>query len=184
MEGGGLMSHAGTDEDIGFRVSRVLVLFIYGFAIVCTVMLAMAFFLELFNANEATPFVRWVFRATDRIVQPFRGIFPTVEGEQLALRSGAPFRDVHVLVARARDGCFGRLDRSEDRARQVLGARGRGSRINDSTGYDTRGRQPRRRAPRGGDSQPCGFVLALGRSRHTGVTRSSTVLTAHSTLAA
>jgi uncharacterized protein YggT (Ycf19 family) len=75
------MSQARSDRAVGFRVSRVLVLFIYGFAIVCTVILAMAFFLELFNANEATPFVRWVFRATDRIMQPFRGIFPAVEGE-------------------------------------------------------------------------------------------------------
>ncbi len=79
------MSHAGTDTGIGLRVARVLVLFIYGFAIACTVILAMAFFLELFNANEGTPFVRWVFRATDRIMQPFRGIFPAVEGESGSL---------------------------------------------------------------------------------------------------
>lgn len=75
------MSQARTGTSTGFRVARALVLFIYGFAIVCTVILAMAFFLELFNANEGTPFVQWVFRATDRIMQPFRGIFPTVEGE-------------------------------------------------------------------------------------------------------
>ena len=75
------MSHAGTEKSTGFRVARVLVLFIYGFAIVCTVILAMAFFLELFNANQGTPFVRWVFRATERIMQPFRGIFPAIEGE-------------------------------------------------------------------------------------------------------
>ena len=75
------MSQRNPEKDVGLRVSRVLVLFIYGFAIVCTVLLAMAFFLELFNANEATPFVRWVFRATDRIMQPFRGIFPAAEGE-------------------------------------------------------------------------------------------------------
>jgi uncharacterized protein YggT (Ycf19 family) len=79
------MSHAGTDKGTGYRIARVLVLFIYGFAIVCTVILAMAFFLELFNANEATPFVRWVMRATDRIMQPFRGIFPAVEGESGSL---------------------------------------------------------------------------------------------------
>ena len=79
------MSQASADKGIGFRVSRVLVLFIYGFAIVCTVILAMAFFLELFNANEGTPFVQWVFRATDRIMQPFRGIFPAVEGESGSL---------------------------------------------------------------------------------------------------
>ena len=75
------MSQANTGTSTGYRVARALVLFIYGFAIVCTVILAMAFFLELFNANEGTPFVQWVFRATDRIMQPFRGIFPTVEGE-------------------------------------------------------------------------------------------------------
>ena len=75
------MSQTGADKPTGLRVARGLVIFIYGFAIVCTVILAMAFFLELFNANEATPFVRWVFRATDRIMQPFRGIFPAVEGE-------------------------------------------------------------------------------------------------------
>ena len=79
------MSHAGTERSTGYRIARVLVLFIYGFAIVCTVILAMAFFLELFNANEATPFVRWVMRATDRIMQPFRGIFPAVEGESGSL---------------------------------------------------------------------------------------------------
>jgi uncharacterized protein YggT (Ycf19 family) len=75
------MSHAGNEKSTGFRVARLLVLFIYGFAIVCTVILAMAFFLELFNANQSTPFVRWVFRATERIMQPFRGIFPAIEGE-------------------------------------------------------------------------------------------------------
>ncbi|HEX5937780.1 MAG TPA: YggT family protein [Actinomycetota bacterium] len=79
------MAETGTEAQIGWRVSRVLVLFLYGFAIVCTVILAMAFFLQLFNANEATPFVRWVFRATDRIMQPFRGIFPAVEGESGSL---------------------------------------------------------------------------------------------------
>ena len=63
------------------RISRAIVLFVYGFAIACTIILAMAFFLELFNANESTPFVEWVFRATDRIMQPFRGIFPPIEGE-------------------------------------------------------------------------------------------------------
>ena len=74
------MAHTTTSSDPGLRVSRVLILFVYGFAIACTIILAMAFFLELFNANEGTPFVQWVFRATDRIMQPFRGIFPATEG--------------------------------------------------------------------------------------------------------
>ena len=69
----------------GLRVSRAIVVFVYGFAIACTVILAMAFFLELFNANESTPFVQWVFRAMHRVMQPFRGIFPAVEGENGSL---------------------------------------------------------------------------------------------------
>jgi uncharacterized protein YggT (Ycf19 family) len=79
------MAHTTTSSDPGLRVSRVLILFVYGFAIACTIILAMAFFLELFNANEGTPFVQWVFRATDRIMQPFRGIFPASEGENGSL---------------------------------------------------------------------------------------------------
>ena len=79
------MAHTTTSSDPGLRVSRVLILFVYGFAIACTIVLAMAFFLELFNANEGTPFVQWVFRATDRIMQPFRGIFPATEGESGSL---------------------------------------------------------------------------------------------------
>ena len=52
-----------------------------------------AFFLQLFNANQTAPFVDWVYRAARRIMQPFRGIFPSVEGEQ-----GSVF-DVSMLFA-------------------------------------------------------------------------------------
>ena len=76
-----------------YSISRVLILFVYGFAIVCIVILAMAFFLQLFNANTTAPFVDWVYRAAARIMQPFRGIFPSVEGEQ-----GSVF-DVSMLFA-------------------------------------------------------------------------------------
>ena len=65
-----------------YRISRALILFVYGFAIVCIVILATAFFLQLFKANTTAPFVDWVYRAARRIMQPFRGIFPSVEGEQ------------------------------------------------------------------------------------------------------
>ena len=63
------------------------------FAIACIVILAIAFFLQLFNANTTAPFVDWVYRAAKRIMQPFRGIFPSVEGEQ-----GSVF-DVSMLFA-------------------------------------------------------------------------------------
>ena len=88
------MSHqAARPVGPAYRISRALILFVYGFAIACIVILAMAFFLQLFNANTTAPFVDWVYRAARRIMQPFRGIFPSVEGEQ-----GSVF-DVAMLFA-------------------------------------------------------------------------------------
>lgn len=84
-------AHRGTSPI--YRISRVLVVFIYGFAVVAICLLAMAFFLRLFNANTSAPFVDWVYRATSRIMQPFRGIFPAIEGE-----TGSVF-DVSLLFA-------------------------------------------------------------------------------------
>jgi uncharacterized protein YggT (Ycf19 family) len=76
-----------------YRISRALILFVYGFAIACIVILAIAFFLQLFDANDEASFVDWVYRASGRIMQPFRGIFPSVTGEQ-----GSVF-DVSMLFA-------------------------------------------------------------------------------------
>jgi uncharacterized protein YggT (Ycf19 family) len=87
------MSHHARPVGPAYRISRGLILFVYGFAIVCIVILAIAFFLQLFNANQTAPFVDWTYRAAKRIMQPFRGIFPSVEGEQ-----GSVF-DVSMLFA-------------------------------------------------------------------------------------
>jgi uncharacterized protein YggT (Ycf19 family) len=89
------MSHQAHARRVGpaYRISRALILFVYAFAIACIVILAMAFFLQLFNANTTASFVDWVYRAARRIMQPFRGIFPSVQGEQ-----GSVF-DVSMLFA-------------------------------------------------------------------------------------
>jgi len=63
------------------RIARILVVFVYAFAVVSIAILATAFFLKLFNASTSAPFVQWIYRATRTIMQPFRGIFPAVEGE-------------------------------------------------------------------------------------------------------
>ena len=76
-----------------YWISRAIILFVYAFAIACIVILAIAFFLQLFNANQTAPFVDWTYRAAKRIMQPFRGIFPPLEGEQ-----GSVF-DVSMLFA-------------------------------------------------------------------------------------
>ena len=75
------------------RIARVLVYLVYGLAVASLVILLIAFFLKLFSASESAPFVQWIYRSTNRIMQPFRGIFPTVEGE-----SGSVL-DVSLLFA-------------------------------------------------------------------------------------
>jgi len=89
------MSHQAHARRVGpaYWISRAIILFVYAFAIACIVILAIAFFLQLFNANQTAPFVDWTYRAARRIMQPFRGIFPSVEGEQ-----GSVF-DVSMLFA-------------------------------------------------------------------------------------
>jgi uncharacterized protein YggT (Ycf19 family) len=76
-----------------YRIARVLVFFVYGFAVISIAILATAFLLRLFNASDSAPFVQWVYRSTRVIMQPFRGIFPAVEGE-----SGSVL-DVSLLFA-------------------------------------------------------------------------------------
>ena len=75
------------------RVARFLVYLVYAFALASVVVLLIAFFLKLFSASTSAPFVQWIYRSTDRIMQPFRGIFPSVEGE-----SGSVL-DVSLLFA-------------------------------------------------------------------------------------
>ena len=45
---------------------------------VAELFLAVRFALLLFDANAANQFVSWVFRSSDYLMQPFRGIFPSV----------------------------------------------------------------------------------------------------------
>ncbi len=61
----------------GLRVSRWFVWFVWAYVAFVVFMLTLAFFLLLFDANAANSFVEWVFRSSDRAMEPFRGIFPT-----------------------------------------------------------------------------------------------------------
>jgi uncharacterized protein YggT (Ycf19 family) len=58
-------------------VGRALVWLVYLFALVATVLLLIAFFLQLTGANPAAPFAAWVYRSTHVLLQPFRSLYPT-----------------------------------------------------------------------------------------------------------
>jgi uncharacterized protein YggT (Ycf19 family) len=59
------------------RVAKGVVFFIYVVVAFALVLLAMAFALRAFGANPEAGFAEWVYRQSDRLMEPFRGIFPT-----------------------------------------------------------------------------------------------------------
>jgi uncharacterized protein YggT (Ycf19 family) len=61
---------------IFIKGSRWLSYFVYGYALVASSFLALTFFLLLFSANTATPFVRFIYETAAAFLTPFREIFP------------------------------------------------------------------------------------------------------------
>src|SRR6478752_1954145 len=60
---------------IAFLVARVLVYALWALVIAITILLVLGFFLQLLGANPHAGFVDWVYRSTDQIMEPFRGVF-------------------------------------------------------------------------------------------------------------
>jgi uncharacterized protein YggT (Ycf19 family) len=58
------------------KLSRGLSYFVYGFGLVASAFLTLAFFLLLFSANSSTPFVRFIYETATAFLAPFRDIFP------------------------------------------------------------------------------------------------------------
>jgi uncharacterized protein YggT (Ycf19 family) len=61
----------------GLRFARVLTWLVYAYFVAAMVILVLAFFLLLFNASTDASFTQWVYRSADRVLEPFRGIFPS-----------------------------------------------------------------------------------------------------------
>ncbi len=61
------------------RGAKILVGVVYAVFAFYVVLLAIAFVLRLGGADPAAPFAAWIYRASDRIMQPFRGIFPSTQ---------------------------------------------------------------------------------------------------------
>ena len=59
--------------------ARALGYAVYVYLVLTEIMLALGFFLLLFGANPDPPFVQWVYRSLDRAMEPFRGIFTSIE---------------------------------------------------------------------------------------------------------
>jgi uncharacterized protein YggT (Ycf19 family) len=59
------------------RVAKGVVVLVYAFVLIDLVLLTLGFFLRLFGASTDAEFTRWVYRNVDRIMEPFRGMFPS-----------------------------------------------------------------------------------------------------------
>ena len=58
---------------------KILTGVVYAVILSFVIILATAFFLQLFGANPVADFANWVYQAADRIMEPFRGLFPTTQ---------------------------------------------------------------------------------------------------------
>ena len=75
------------------KVARGLVYLVYFWVMLAIAILVMGFFLLLFGANPDASFAEWVYRALDRVMKPFRGIFESVD------LSGNSVLDLSVVFA-------------------------------------------------------------------------------------
>ncbi len=64
-------------------LSRAISTVVYVYFLIVEIILALGFFLLLLGANPTSGFVDWVYRSMDRAMQPFRGIFSTIELGQM-----------------------------------------------------------------------------------------------------
>ena len=80
--------------------ARALVVVVYVVVLVTFTVLALGFFLSLAGASSDASFVDWVYRNTERAMQPFRGMFPVRELD------GESVFDASLLFAAAFYGFF------------------------------------------------------------------------------
>jgi uncharacterized protein YggT (Ycf19 family) len=80
-------------------IGKAIVFVLYLVFLAYAVILGIAFFLRLFGANPSAEFADWIFRASTRIMEPFRGIFPTTQiGERSEFDASLLFAMVIYLV--------------------------------------------------------------------------------------
>ena len=72
---------------------RALSYLVYFFVTLALIVLAFGFFLLLFGANPDAAFAEWVYRALNRVMAPFRGLFEPIQ------LNGQSVLDVSILFA-------------------------------------------------------------------------------------
>jgi uncharacterized membrane protein YcgQ (UPF0703/DUF1980 family) len=60
-------------------IARAVSYVVYFYLIVVEIILLIGFFLLLFGANPTAGFTQWAYRNLERVMEPFRGIFPPID---------------------------------------------------------------------------------------------------------
>ena len=60
-------------------VGKLVTLIVYAILLAYSVIVGIAFVLQLLGANPDADFADWIYRAAANITEPFRGIFPTTQ---------------------------------------------------------------------------------------------------------
>lgn len=81
------------------KISRAITYVVYAYTLIASTFLSLAFVMQLFGANYATPFVKFVYNGAYEFLQPFRGIFPGHQvGETSYFNSSALFAIMMYLI--------------------------------------------------------------------------------------
>jgi uncharacterized protein YggT (Ycf19 family) len=105
----------------GWKFAKVLVWLVYAYFMIAVIILVLAFFLLLFNASTDASFTQWVYRSTDRVLEPFRGIFPSATADNGSVIDFAVLFAIIVygILAMLVHGAINWIDRkiAEERAK-------------------------------------------------------------------
>ena len=114
---------ADSSTTTGLRFAKILVWLVYAYFILAVVILILNFFLLLFNASTTAEFTQWVYRSGNRVLEPFRGIFPTRTTDSGSVIDFAVLFAIIVygIVAMAIHGLINWIDRliSEEKAKTL-----------------------------------------------------------------
>ena len=66
----------GRTIELLLRAAKLLVIMVNAVVLITFTILALGFLLHLAGASPDAPFVDWVYRNTERAMEPFRGMFP------------------------------------------------------------------------------------------------------------
>lgn len=161
------------------RAAKGVVIFVYIWVLVNLVLLTLGFFLRLLGASTDAAFTRWVYRNVDRVMDPFRGMFPDREISDVSVLDASLLFamivyimlgiGVHALVSWLTGKIVAlrrRQEREQEQNRQLaaavqrqeyIAARGQHS-IAQSQPYPAQGQQPPVQQPPGAQvpRQPMG----------------------------